>query len=827
MRPVIKAMKYSAMKITVVLVIGISLTSMVNAVAAETISTEAREQSQGNQTSSAEQELPPITPDLADIIPSAAELNGRLAALENSIKGGLDVSAVEKKHAVIESNLKGSVGQLKRLKDSKDNKYSKLLDLRETIKQEKKLYEDIGKPVSQAIRQLGAWRKEWLAEKKSWSQWQSSLLKEGELDQLKSTFERANDTIDTALNLIRPQLEVMLTVQEKASKIHTNINALETEAEGLIVNERRGVLLDTSPPMFSSRYFSQFSSRLWDAVLQGLEDISWPGSRFFARHGWIILLQGFLSIVLVIAVYRKRQVLKDLKRWQFIAARPFSTALFLGFMTTVLIYEYVGAPAIWKLANTIVGGISFARLSGGLIKESWKRQFIYGLIIVLIITRLMDMLSLPIPLFRLYTVLTALVGLLFCLRWAGESVRHKESGLYKCLLRLGSLFFAVIIIAEIWGKQTLALYLFVSLIDSITTAFVFTLFIYMIHGGLEWLLRTSPLQRVEVFHSNNTEIIIRQVARLLYVAIWGLVVLPAILMIWGLYDSLEGAMKGLLSLGFNLGSQRISVGLLLVSAGILYGSHLASVVFQKLLMDEVLVRRRVERGVRHSIGRLVHYAIAFLGFLLALWTLGFNFTQFTIILSALGVGIGFGLQSIVNNFVSGLILLFERPVRVGDTIELGGKWAEIRRIGLRSTTVQTLDHADVIIPNSDLITNQVTNWTLSNRQVRLTVPVGVAYGSDVSKVMETLITCANANSTVAKIPAPQVLFLSFGESSLDFELRIWVSDADHRLKVRSELHQEIDRSFREAKIEIAFPQRDLHLRSLDESVILQASETIR
>jgi small-conductance mechanosensitive channel len=190
-------------------------------------------------------------------------------------------------------------------------------------------------------------------------------------------------------------------------------------------------------------------------------------------------------------------------------------------------------------------------------------------------------------------------------------------------------------------------------------------------------------------------------------------------------------------------------------------------------------------------------------------------------LSALGVGIGFGLQSIVNNFVSGLILLFERPVRVGDFIELGGKWAEIKNIGLRATTVQTLDQADVIIPNADLVTNQVINWTLSNRRVRLIIPVGVAYGSDISLVMETLMTCAIESLKVAKIPEPQVLYLSFGESTLDFELRVWVPNAEERMTVISELHQEIDRRFREAKIEIAFPQQDIHLRSVDESVIFQ------
>ncbi|MGD8412210.1 MAG: mechanosensitive ion channel, partial [Desulfobacterales bacterium] len=275
----------------------------------------------------------------------------------------------------------------------------------------------------------------------------------------------------------------------------------------------------------------------------------------------------------------------------------------------------------------------------------------------------------------------------------------------------------------------------------------------------------------------------------------------------------------------NLGSQRISLGLVVISAGILYGSFFASSLVQKLLMDQVLAKRRVETGVRLSIARLVHYVLIFIGFVVALLALGFEFTKLTIILSALGVGIGFGLQGIVNNFVSGLILLFERPVRVGDYIELGGNWAEIKNIGLRATTVQTFDQADVIIPNADLVSNQVTNWTLSDRRVRLIIPVGVAYGSDISLVIETLMACAKQNSDVAEEPAPQVLFLNFGESSLEFELRVWVLDADHRLVLSSSLHQEIDRSFRDAKIEIAFPQRDLHLRSVDDSINLHPSDT--
>jgi small-conductance mechanosensitive channel len=390
---------------------------------------------------------------------------------------------------------------------------------------------------------------------------------------------------------------------------------------------------------------------------------------------------------------------------------------------------------------------------------------------------------------------------------------------------LGSLTFAVIVIAELLGEAKLSYYLFVSLTYSIATVLVLMLFTYMIHGGLEWLFHSSPLRRVSVLQSEDTAAIIRKEARFIDVVIFVLVLLPALLVIWGVYDSMKGATEGLLALGFNLGAQRISVGLVLVSACIIYGSYLVSWILQKLFMDEALDRGRVERGVRLSMGRLVHYVIIFIGFLLAISALGFEISKITIMLSALGVGIGFGLQGIVNNFVSGLILLFERPVRVGDIVVMNGNWSEIKKIGLRSTVLGSFDQAEVIIPNADIVNNQVTNWTLSNRRRRIDIKVGVAYGSDVPLVLETLMACAKATPKVAETPEPQVLFLSFGESSLDFELKIFVSDVGISLDTISEIHQEIDRRFREAKIEIAFPQRDLHLRSVDESVKLPPGGT--
>jgi len=220
-------------------------------------------------------------------------------------------------------------------------------------------------------------------------------------------------------------------------------------------------------------------------------------------------------------------------------------------------------------------------------------------------------------------------------------------------------------------------------------------------------------------------------------------------------------------------------------------------------------------GVRVSVNRLIQYAFVLVGVLLASSLLGFGMDRVTILAGAFGVGIGFGLQTIVNNFVSGLILLFERPIKVGDVVDVDGQWAVVKTVGLRATVVQTFGRAEVILPNSELVSGRVTNLTLGDRINRVAIPVGVAYGSDVSKVMQILGEVARANLRVRENPEPQALFMAFGASSLDFEVRVYV-DLDDVIVVRSEILQEIDRRFRLAEIEIPFPQRDLHLRTVDE-----------
>jgi small-conductance mechanosensitive channel len=223
----------------------------------------------------------------------------------------------------------------------------------------------------------------------------------------------------------------------------------------------------------------------------------------------------------------------------------------------------------------------------------------------------------------------------------------------------------------------------------------------------------------------------------------------------------------------------------------------------------------MDRGARETLVTMSGYVVVAIAILVALGVAGLEFSNLAIIAGALSVGIGFGLQNIVNNFVSGLILLFERPVKTGDWIVVGSTEGYVKRISIRSTQIETFDRADVIVPNSELISGQVTNWMLRDVHGRARVPIGVAYGSDTEKVKNLLLEVARAHPDVitdGTYPEPRVLFLNFGDSSLNFELRCHVQNVDRRLSVISELNFAIDAAFRANGIEIPFPQRDLHVR---------------
>ena len=225
----------------------------------------------------------------------------------------------------------------------------------------------------------------------------------------------------------------------------------------------------------------------------------------------------------------------------------------------------------------------------------------------------------------------------------------------------------------------------------------------------------------------------------------------------------------------------------------------------------------MDSGIRFAITTIARYLVVVVGIMVVSPMIGLEWSKLGWLVAALGVGLGFGLQEIFANFISGLIILFERPIRIGDTVTINELSGTVSQIRMRATTITDWDKKEIIIPNKTFVTSQFINWTLSDNTTRIVVKVGVAYGSDTDMVTKTLLEIADNNELILKEPVATAFFLGFGASSLDFELRVFVNNFANRLPVIHELHMEIDEQFSKQGISIAFPQLDLHVKEIPSS----------
>jgi len=265
----------------------------------------------------------------------------------------------------------------------------------------------------------------------------------------------------------------------------------------------------------------------------------------------------------------------------------------------------------------------------------------------------------------------------------------------------------------------------------------------------------------------------------------------------------------------HVGDSPVTASGLFVSLAIVVVAVIVSGFVQRIVGSSLEKNFKLEGGLIYAIKRFLHYAIIAFGVIIAAQTIGLNLGSLAVIFGFLSVGIGFGLQNVTSNFISGLILLLERPVSVGDLIEVEGRVGKVLKISMRSTIVRTLDNVTIIVPNSQLIENQVINWSVEDPRLRIHCPVGVAYGSDIEKVKGALMSVAENHPDVLKEPKSQVRFLEFGDSSLNFDLLLWINNPPKKDLIRSEINYAIDAAFRKEDITIPFPQRDIHLQSTE------------
>ncbi len=264
---------------------------------------------------------------------------------------------------------------------------------------------------------------------------------------------------------------------------------------------------------------------------------------------------------------------------------------------------------------------------------------------------------------------------------------------------------------------------------------------------------------------------------------------------------------------FEINQTPVTVTSVLIFILFFVGFYILSRILNRVVLRNLLKRFDIEHSIRYNMVRIGHYVIMLIGTVFAFQFIGIDLSGLAVIAGFLSVGIGFGLQNITSNFVSGIILLFERPIKVGDRVTAGEVEGDVKAINMRSTTIQSLNNISIIVPNSEFIAQRVTNWSHGDPKVRVDLPVGVSYQSDLDNVIRTLREVAENHPAVLKSPQPEVLLLGFGDSSWDMELRVWVASPEGYYRFRSEINCDIVRRFRANGVEIPFPQRDLHVRS--------------
>lgn len=297
--------------------------------------------------------------------------------------------------------------------------------------------------------------------------------------------------------------------------------------------------------------------------------------------------------------------------------------------------------------------------------------------------------------------------------------------------------------------------------------------------------------------------------------LWTFLAVLTLTNVWGAlfgFDRIGGVFAKTL---FVVGDKEISLYAIASLLAVIAVTVLVNRFIGRFLRQQVFAYFRWDEGIRHAVAAVVRYLVLFAGIALGLEFIGIGLGALALFAGVIGIGIGFGLQTIANNFISGLIILFERPIKKGDFVDAGGLEGRVEEIQARATTLVTRDNVSVIVPNSEFVGGQVVNWSHGSDTVRLHIPVGVAYGSDVETVRKVLRGVADAHGKVLRHPEAKVWFMGFGDSSLDFELLVWTEDFEAKYQTASDLNYAIDKAFREQGITIPFPQRDLHIKSDD------------
>ncbi len=535
-----------------------------------------------------------------------------------------------------------------------------------------------------------------------------------------------------------------------------------------------------------------------------------------------LALTAFMAVGLLVFKRRARSwgQVEAIRNPLHVLEHPVSAAVISGLLLTIPLYQapphevgeiavLISVPAVILLLRGLVG----AALRPAL-------YFLSGMVVLDLVAATMDWVPVLGRLVVFVETLLGVVGGVWLLRKDSPVRPSSPTRWWRAVLfaaRIGTAALVLSAVANLLGNRSLAELLTSGVVRAAYLGLVLFAGALVGRGLVALIPRTKVGQSLHGVR-RHADLVVHNLQRPVdFVAV--LVWLWLTGRLFSMNDAIGDWIQSTLGHVWSFGSLDLSLGGVVLFVFSVWLTFKISSLTRFVLTEEILDRLDLPRGVGGTISTVTHYVILLVGIVVSLAVAGIDVSRITIIAGALGVGIGFGLQGLVNNFVSGLILIFERPISVGDTVAIGAITGKVGRIGMRSTTVQTYDGAEVIVPNGSLIANDVINWTLTDRKRRVEVAIGAAYGSDPNHVMAVLRKTAEDQPDLLAFPEPLVLFMGFGDSSLDFSVRAWVRTFEDHLRVRSELAAAVNEAFAAEGISIPFPQRDLHIKSGDQDAV--------
>jgi len=639
-------------------------------------------------------------------------------------------------------------------------------------------------------------------------------------DPILQQINRTLSTIQAAQEPYRTERDRLLNLQSKVAAELENCNTALAQIGALQQMAVGGLLTPENPPIWRvdlpARAKLTLSSRLPQVAAAYRADIVQyirDPSRHMPHHVAIFIV---LSLLLLAA---KRRVAKE----EAAGNRPehgsvmFDHAFAGALLLTLMIATEPSspAPATVKRVFQIVSLAPIIILTRRVVLPKFIPA-IYALAILLLIDTVRRAIASDLPMVQGILVLEAAIGIVV-LSWLSFYGGRRPAQFFdrtivpRQAVDLSIIFVLCVgLVAAVFGYIRLAHLAISGVLAGGALALELYASLQVAIALIAYALRVPPLNLLKLVQ-HHREFLVHRIYRIglwLIAAGW----LARYLNYLGLLQPVQSMAAELLSTRLEKGSISISIGDIGAFVLTVLGAYLLSSFIRFVLEEDIYPRTGIATGRSYAVSSLLNYTIIAVGFLLAIGFLGVDMTKMTVLAGAFGVGIGFGLQNVVNNFVSGLILLFERPIQVGDSVEVGNLQGRVRQIGIRASIVRTWQGAEIIVPNANLITQEVTNWTLTDELRRLDLTVGVNYGAAPRKVIELLERVANAHPDVLKQPAPRCLFKGYGDSSINFELRVW-TEYSKSLELRSDLCIAIYDAIYAAGMSFPFPQREVRLLS--------------